>query len=290
MAGWKLRKDKAAAETPGAPPDSEVPAEPPASAAVATAQQTQTQDNAQTRDEAAFLDLPPLDLPDFDTEPEGHFAALEFDRDADPALPDGSALTLVDYTASHEQFKPDDDLTAGPHAAIYDLPAMPPPADFADAAQSADAPAPTAEDPDSDFEPLHASSWLSPDFSAGIPAVAPFVLDTPLPAAAAPAAPRLTLRIGRLSAEFDLIKDITTIGRPDSTLHYYPDIEIEMDDAVSRRHAEIVRREDGYRLVDTGSTNGTSLNGEPLTPHQERRLAHGDRIRVGDRTEITFEE
>ena len=104
-----------------------------------------------------------------------------------------------------------------------------------------------------------------------------------------PSVPQIVVRIGRLSATIDLVKEVTTIGRPDSALHYYPDIEIEMDDAVSRRHAEIVKRADGYSLVDTGSTNGTRLNGETLLPHQEHLLAHGDRIHMGDRTEITFE-
>ena len=142
---------------------------------------------------------------------------------------------------------------------------------------------------EAEFAPMHASSWLSSDFSAGIPAVAPFVIDAPAPEAPPAAAPQLIVRIGRLSATFAVAKDVTTIGRPDSALHYYPDIEIEMDDAVSRRHAEIVKRPDGYYLVDTGSTNGTSLNGEMLLPHQEQHLAHGDTIRVGDRTEISFE-
>jgi len=82
---------------------------------------------------------------------------------------------------------------------------------------------------------------------------------------------------------------VSNIGRPDSALHYYPDIEIELDDAVSRRHAEVLRRGDAFFLIDEGSTNGTMLNGETLAPHQERQLEHGDRIRVGERTEIIFE-
>ena len=130
----------------------------------------------------------------------------------------------------------------------------------------------------------------APEFGFGIPTVSPFVLDTPPPApAAAPPPPQLVVRVGRLSAPFPLVKDVTTVGRPDSSLHYYPDVEIELDDAVSRRHAEVVRREDSYFLVDTGSTNGTLLNGEKLPAHEERLLAYGDRIKIGDRTEITLE-
>ncbi len=250
MAGWKLRKDKAAAETPGTDdetPDSEL--------------------QTHSTPEAPFLDAVP-GLPDFDS-------------DAD------SALTLVDYTEpSGEAAAP------GTHAHLYETP---------DPAESAviampplEAPASAEAEPEPEFEhemvePLSASSsWLSSDFSAETPAVAPFVLNTPAPAAPI-AAPQIVVHIGRLSAPFALTKDVTTLGRPDSTLSYYPDVEIEMDDAVSRRHCEIVKRESDYYLVDTGSTNGTRLNGETLLPHQEHLLAHGDRIHLGDRTEITFE-
>lgn len=51
------------------------------------------------------------------------------------------------------------------------------------------------------------------------------------------------------------------------------------DPKVSRRHAEIRPAGDGYRLIDLGSTNGTEVNGRPVT---EQVLAEGDRIRIGD--------
>lgn len=121
-----------------------------------------------------------------------------------------------------------------------------------------------------------------------IPTVAPFLLDVPA-GEASETTHTLLVRIGRLSATFELTKDITVIGRPDSNLHSYPDVEIDMDDAVSRRHAEIVLHGKEYYLMDAGSTNGTLLNGETLPPNEERLLAHGDRIRVGERTEIIFE-
>ena len=132
------------------------------------------------------------------------------------------------------------------------------------------------------------ASAVPPPSGFSVPPVSPFLLD--IPKAPVQEAPHtLLVRIGRLSATFEMTKEVTVIGRPDSELHFYPDIEIEMDDAVSRRHAEILRHEDEYYLVDAGSTNGTLLNGETLTPHEERKLAHGDRIRVGERTEIIFE-
>jgi hypothetical protein len=50
---------------------------------------------------------------------------------------------------------------------------------------------------------------------------------------------------------------------------------------ISRRHATI--RWDGQRawVIDLGSTNGTRLNGENLTPHQAYPLNIGDRVELG---------
>jgi len=50
------------------------------------------------------------------------------------------------------------------------------------------------------------------------------------------------------------------------------------DTQASRRHAEIVPGDDGFRLVDLASANGTFLNGEGVT---EVMLAHGDQIQIG---------
>ena len=64
----------------------------------------------------------------------------------------------------------------------------------------------------------------------------------------------------------------TTLGR-------LPTSDIVLSDpGASRRHATIVRRDDGYVLTDLGSTNGTLVNGEPAV---ERLLVDGDRITIG---------
>ena len=57
------------------------------------------------------------------------------------------------------------------------------------------------------------------------------------------------------------------------------------DANVSRQHAEIRQEESGFWVVDLGSTNGTSLNGERV---DRARLEPGDRIVVGT-TELLFE-
>ena len=58
-----------------------------------------------------------------------------------------------------------------------------------------------------------------------------------------------------------------------------PACEISLNDAnASRQHAELVKREDGWWLVDLDSTNGTFVNGSLV---KERRLVPGDRIQIG---------
>ncbi len=53
------------------------------------------------------------------------------------------------------------------------------------------------------------------------------------------------------------------------------------EQGVSRRHAIIRRGENTLTLEDLGSTNGTHLNGQRLTPNQPRVLRDGDEIRIG---------
>jgi hypothetical protein len=65
------------------------------------------------------------------------------------------------------------------------------------------------------------------------------------------------------------------------------DVEIQLEDPfASTRHARIERQGGVLVLEDLGSTNGTFLNGEPLSGPQP--LHPGDRVRIGD-SEFTFE-
>ncbi|RPI51916.1 MAG: FHA domain-containing protein [Chloroflexi bacterium] len=72
--------------------------------------------------------------------------------------------------------------------------------------------------------------------------------------------------------------DSVTIGRTDEN-----DVMVDQG-KVSRRHAEVVRKGDGWLLRDLGSTNGTWLRGEAI---EERLLQDGDAFRVG-RAQIVF--
>jgi len=74
--------------------------------------------------------------------------------------------------------------------------------------------------------------------------------------------------------------EVVVVGRKGA------DLEIE-DKSVSRRHCEFVKKDDGWWIVDHGSTNGTFLNDERVDG--EARLNHLDQVRVG-RTGILFAE
>jgi adenylate cyclase len=60
------------------------------------------------------------------------------------------------------------------------------------------------------------------------------------------------------------------------------------DEAVSSRHAELTLGADGWVLRDLGSTNKTFLNGQEV--NEAVRLSHGDHIRLGRETDLTFED
>jgi FhaA, N-terminal domain/FHA domain len=53
------------------------------------------------------------------------------------------------------------------------------------------------------------------------------------------------------------------------------------DPGISRLHARIVREGDDFVVEDLGSTNGTEVNGQLI---KRRRLADGDRVRLGNST------
>lgn len=75
---------------------------------------------------------------------------------------------------------------------------------------------------------------------------------------------------GKIAYEF--AEELITIGRA-------PDCMIIIDDpSVSGRHAQLERAGDTYRLKDLDSTNGTRVNGIPIT---DTVLRFDDRIRFG---------
>ena len=73
--------------------------------------------------------------------------------------------------------------------------------------------------------------------------------------------------------EFPLDGDEHEVGRDE-------DVAIRVDEPlVSRRHARILKRGEGWVVVDLGSTNFTCVNGQRV--RRERELEHGDELRFG---------
>ncbi len=121
--------------------------------------------------------------------------------------------------------------------------------------------------------------------------VAPGPFGPPPPPAAPPPealeAPPLKLQVlcGRRTQELN-IQGEALIGRPDTTRGIDPEVDLRLDDAVSRRHAKIFVKNGRYVLTDLNSTNGTRHNREWLQAEVEAPLKTGDEIEVGEKTVI----
>jgi transcriptional regulator with GAF, ATPase, and Fis domain len=86
--------------------------------------------------------------------------------------------------------------------------------------------------------------------------------------------PRLLVIAGPLKdSTFALPSGEIHIGRDPSNL-----LSIS-DPSLSRRHCALLRDDQGYKIRDLNSRNGTSVNGVTV---KESRLRHGDQIAVGD--------
>jgi hypothetical protein len=78
------------------------------------------------------------------------------------------------------------------------------------------------------------------------------------------------------------------IGRRNDKLNIHPEIPVEPDEAVSKRHARIFFDASGQPLlIDLNSSNGTKVNDVDITPGVPIPLKDGDRIILGRWTKIT---
>jgi hypothetical protein len=79
---------------------------------------------------------------------------------------------------------------------------------------------------------------------------------------------------------YNVLRSPTRLGR-------LPDNDIVLNDKrVSRHHAEVLQRDGRWLVRDTGSTNGTAVNGKVL---KETALKRGDVISLGG-LEITWQQ
>lgn len=89
---------------------------------------------------------------------------------------------------------------------------------------------------------------------------------------------------GRPGASIRLGRDELVIGRD----AHEADLVVEHSTRVSRRHALVRPAGRGFELVDLGSANGTTLNGDPVT--RPMHLEDGDSIELGGDVELRFEQ
>lgn len=91
-----------------------------------------------------------------------------------------------------------------------------------------------------------------------------------------PNVPPGTIQTQQFDFDTDPDRYIWVIGRQlGSDIHL-------VDPSVSRRHAELEVRPDGFLARDLGSSNGTFVNDQRLQPYAPRLLRPGDRLRVGN--------
>jgi hypothetical protein len=86
------------------------------------------------------------------------------------------------------------------------------------------------------------------------------------------------------NAHFPLAKADMLVGRSSQASGYTADIDLsghDPDKTLSRKHARILRSNDGVFLKEEEGRNGTFVNGARVGPGQTVRLDEGDRIRFG---------
>jgi CRP-like cAMP-binding protein len=77
----------------------------------------------------------------------------------------------------------------------------------------------------------------------------------------------------------------TTIGRADPVTGIRPDIDLadfDTNRSVSRRHAKILRTDDGYSVIEeVGTVNGTFVNDQRIPTGTPVPVKNGDRVKIG---------
>jgi FHA domain len=107
---------------------------------------------------------------------------------------------------------------------------------------------------------------------AGVAASAPRPAAPPLPTPTGQ--PKLVGISGPAAGKVIPLLDALTVGRePDNAL------ALPSDSTVSRKHAIFLPSGTGWELADSGSANGTFVNGQRLSTTQP--LSHGDEIKIG---------
>ncbi len=109
-----------------------------------------------------------------------------------------------------------------------------------------------------------------------VPISAPPASPSPQAPPSPPALARLVSIRGGAKREYPLVPGVTTFGRRTEN-----SVVLGGDPYISGYHAQIIAEGDTFRLTDLGSTNGTLVNGQTLTPNTPRPLLPGDEVILG---------
>jgi hypothetical protein len=99
------------------------------------------------------------------------------------------------------------------------------------------------------------------------------------------------------SSTVQLTSSPALVGRTSQSKGVYPAVALDLDPAVSRRHAQFVFDHDRWAVIDLGSSNGTYMLTGSTQPTPDdvalasgvaTVLADGDRVYVGAWTRITL--
>ncbi len=111
---------------------------------------------------------------------------------------------------------------------------------------------------------------LAADLEAVTQTLTPLAPD---PNAGGPAVELVVVSGHRAGTRFAVESQLVSIGR-------HPDSDVFLDDiTVSRKHVELLEGAAGYAIRDTGSLNGTYVNGTRIDG--EQALTSGDELQVG---------
>jgi pSer/pThr/pTyr-binding forkhead associated (FHA) protein len=84
-----------------------------------------------------------------------------------------------------------------------------------------------------------------------------------------------------------LTQSTNLIGRTSVARAIHPEIPLDLDDAVSSRHAILTLHPDGSLILrDIGSSNGTLVNGKEIAIMADIAIVSGDEITLGHWTRI----
>lgn len=96
---------------------------------------------------------------------------------------------------------------------------------------------------------------------------------------------RARLVVLNLGTELELpVQSEIRVGRLDPVNHVEPDIDLTAIDTeltTSRRHAKILRRSDGFYILEERATNGTFVKGQRISAARPLEIRSGDDIMFG---------